>query len=140
MFTLLDTFLGGFFLKPKSHGFKVKCEKPSFEKSLKNLKCKFKYCNVNIFELINFCNCRIPNQQLYLCNMLSMQKSLSHMSLFFKFSSLLARLSNCMQKFQQKKQTFTGHQNLLNKKKQSLKKVFCKKRYSSKQLFCRTSS
>ena len=30
---------------------------------LKNLKGK-----VNIFQLINFCNCRIPNKKLYLCN------------------------------------------------------------------------
>ena len=27
----------------------------------KNLKCKFKYCIVNIFQLIYFCNYRIPN-------------------------------------------------------------------------------
>ena len=33
-----------------------------------------KYCNVNIFQLINFCDCRIPNQQIYLCKTLLLQK------------------------------------------------------------------
>ena len=43
-------------------GFKViNVKKLAFEKSLKNLKRKFKYYNVNIFQLIKFCNGRIPN-------------------------------------------------------------------------------
>ena len=38
---------------------------------LKNFKPK-----VIIFQLINFCSCRIPNKQLYLCNILSLQKKI----------------------------------------------------------------
>ena len=38
---------------------------------LKNLKHK-----VNIFQLINFCNCRIPNKKLYLCNISFLQKKI----------------------------------------------------------------
>ena len=33
----------------------------------KNLERKYKYCNVNTFQLINFYNCRIPKEQLSLC-------------------------------------------------------------------------
>ena len=44
-----------------------------------NVKRKFKYCNVNIFQLINFCNCRILN--------------------YFFSPIYLARFSNCTPKF-----------------------------------------
>ena len=50
----------------------------AFEKSL-NVKRKFKYCNVNIFQLINFCNCTILN--------------------YFYSPIYLARFSNCKPKF-----------------------------------------
>ena len=36
-----------------------------------NLKRKF-----NIFQLINFCNCRILSYQLYICNILYLQKNI----------------------------------------------------------------
>ena len=39
----------------------------------KNVKCNFKYCIVNIFQLIYICNYRIPNWQLYVYNILSLQ-------------------------------------------------------------------
>ena len=73
---LLDTFLGRFFMKPKLNKyFPCFCYDIYFKNNLglpldfkvinvknlysKNLKGKFKYCNVNIFQLLNFCNCRI---------------------------------------------------------------------------------
>ena len=45
----------------KIHRYSYKFQKFAFEKSLKNLKLNFKYCNVNIFQLMNFYNCRILN-------------------------------------------------------------------------------
>ena len=41
---------------------------------MKNLNREFKYYNENIFQPINFCNGRIPNEQLNSCNMLSSEK------------------------------------------------------------------
>ena len=53
-------------------GFKVINVKKKLYLRLKNLKHSSKYCNVNVFQLINFCDCRIPNQKFifvrtYLC-------------------------------------------------------------------------
>ena len=48
----------------------VKKIKSAFE----NLKRKSKYCNINIFQLMSFCDCRIPKQQLFLCQILSLLK------------------------------------------------------------------
>ena len=39
-----------------------------------NVKLQFNYCIVNFVHLNNFCNCRIPDQQLYLHNTLSYWK------------------------------------------------------------------
>ena len=72
-----------------SVGFKVKKrEKLAFERSLKNLKRKFKYCNVDNFQLINFYNSQLASP---ICNILYLQKRLNHVSLFFQFSSLFGK-------------------------------------------------
>ena len=88
---LIDTFLGRLYSKPKiNKPFPSFCFDIYFKINLvlsvefnvinakclqmKNLKHKFEYCNVNIFQLINFCNYTIPNYQL--CNTLSLQKNI----------------------------------------------------------------
>ena len=61
-----------------------KKKKFAFEKS--------KYCNVNIFQLSNFCDLRIPNQKLYLCKILSLQKKPDIVPLFYLFFSLFGEI------------------------------------------------
>ena len=38
-----------------------------FNFHLKNLQRKSKYSNANILKALKFCDCRVPNQQLYPC-------------------------------------------------------------------------
>ena len=107
---LLDTFLGRFFMKPKLNKyFPCFCYDIYFKNNLglpldfkvinvknlysKNLKGKFKYCNVNIFQLLNFCNCRISyfGSNIFVISYLC-KKRLNRMSLFFLFSSLFGKI------------------------------------------------
>ena len=91
------------------------------------------------FQFINFCNCKIPNQQLRLCNTLSLQKRLNLMSFLFLFSSLFGKISQLRAKVSKEEKSM--YQSLeFNEQKQPLKKMYCRNRYSSKQLFCRVSS
>ena len=72
----------------------------SFKFALEKCKTKSKYCNENIFQLIKFCDCRIPNQQPYLCKILSLQKIDWTACLYTLYSSVyLTRFSNCIQLF-----------------------------------------
>ena len=73
----------------------------------KNLKRKS-----NIFQLINFCNCRILLHQIYI------------LSFSFYSPVYLARFSNCMQKFYYGKKIGINHWNLIDERKQPLKKIF----------------
>ena len=79
-------------------------------------------------QLTNFCNCKIPNQQLRLCNTLSLQKRLNLMSLLFLFSSLFGKIQQLRgkvskeeksmyykQKFQKKKKVCINHWNLMKR-------------------------
>ena len=74
----------------------------------KNLQRKFKQCIVNIFQLINFCNCRIPNWQLYLFNILSLQRKKVTISLCSFYSAVyLARFSH-LQELQLDKKVYVN--------------------------------
>ena len=104
VFYLLDTFFGGFFFKPTVNKsflclhfnicFKIKLVLPLRFKviNVKNLHPKNLKGEFYIFQLINFCNCRIPKWQLYLCNIFSLQKRLNDISLLFLFSSLFGKI------------------------------------------------
>ena len=64
-----------------------------------NLKSKLQYCNVNIFKLLNFCDCRISNQQLYLCKILFLQKIDWTTCLYSIYSPVfLVRFSSCIRR------------------------------------------
>ena len=80
----------------------------------KNLQRKFKQCIVNIFQLINFCNCRIPNWQLYLFNILSLQRKKVTISLCSFYSPVyLARFSHLQELQLDKKVCINESQKLL---------------------------
>ena len=83
----------------------------------KNLKRKF-----NIFQLNSSCNSEIPNKQLYLCNISSLQKQSE------PFSSIFGKIYQLHTKVLIGKKVCINHWDLMNEQNQPLK-VFCKNRY-----------
>ena len=70
----------------------------------KKLKCKSKYCNANVFQLINFCNCRIHDQHFYLYNILSLQKQIEpHAFVLSVLQFILSDLATVLKIFNRKK-------------------------------------
>ena len=67
---------------------------------------------------VNFYNCRIPNQQLYLCKIFA-KRRLNHISLFFLFSSLFGEI-------QQSHLEEAFEESALQKCRSRRAEVFCK--------------
>ena len=137
-------FFGWFYLKPKlNRSFPCFCFDiyhkiilklvlpPGFKvinvKNLhsKNLKRKFRYCIVNVFHFFNFCNCRIPNQQLFLCSIFYLCKKVIKPHIFILiFCSLFGKTYQLHAEVSVEEKKWINHQNLMHEQKQPLKNVF----------------
>ena len=93
----------------------------------KNLKRKF-----NIFQLISFCNCRIPNKQLYVCNILSLQQKIEPHVFVLSIPQFTWQDLTIACKSSKGEKGSIIPWNLINEQKQPMNKVLCEKRCSSK--------